>query len=111
MNKVNWNEWMFYLNLAQAVATVVLFIWVYLTRGQKHNSEELNGIKQRLGNVEQRQVLLENNMTHLPNKDEVHQLDRRLADLSAGLSAATEQMRRLEKKTDLLLENELRGES
>ncbi|MEC4724533.1 DUF2730 domain-containing protein [Shewanella sp. D64] len=50
------------------------------------------------------------NIGHLPTKEEVHRLDKTLSGLSETINATQEGISRLERKTDLLLENELRND-
>ena len=47
---------------------------------------------------------------HLPTKEEVHRLDKTLSCLSETINVTQEGINRLERKTDLLLENELRND-
>ena len=49
-------------------------------------------------------------MKHLPTKEEVHRLDKTLSGLTETINATQEGINRLERKTDILLENELRND-
>lgn len=109
MEDVNWAQWKFYLDLAQVLATVALFIWVYITRGQNANAEALKTTNDKVNAHDKRLSVLESRVSVLPTKDDLHQIDRQLAQVSAQLKGVSEQMSRFEVKQNLLLENELRG--
>ncbi|WP_417345725.1 DUF2730 family protein [Ferrimonas sp.] len=64
----------------------------------------------RIGQVETRLGHIETRLEHMPSADDIRRLDRTLSGLSATMEGTKEQLNRLENKTDLLLENELRGE-
>ena len=53
---------------------------------------------------------LENTVSTLPSKDDLHRLDRQLVELGAQITAITPQLVSIQRMTDLLTENELRGE-
>ncbi len=64
-------------------------------------SESVNELNQRVGHVE-------NQLEHIPSKDELHELDNKITGLTESNKAIQATLTQLHTKTDLLLENELR---
>ncbi len=48
-------------------------------------------------------------LEHIPSKDEVHRLDKAITGLTESNRGVRASLQKLDKKTDLLLENELKG--
>ncbi|GGA95865.1 DUF2730 family protein [Agarivorans gilvus] len=109
METGNWAAWRFYLDVAQILATVALFIWIRVTSGQRANRDDLQALRQEVQTQDKRLSLLETHVSGFP-KEEVIQLSVQVAGITSTLTAMSEQMKRLEHKQNMLIENELRGE-
>ena len=67
-------------------------------------------LNKKLSQIDQQMTQVKADIKHLPTKEEVHRLDKTLSGLSETINATQEGISRLERKTDLLLENELRND-
>ena len=63
--------------------------------------ETVTQLKDRVGNVEA-------HLEHIPSKEEVHRLDKAITGLTESNNGIKAGLKKLDRKTDLLLENELR---
>jgi hypothetical protein len=63
-----------------------------------------------VGQLESRVTRIENTLEHMPTKEELNRLDKTISGLTESMSATKDGIVRLERKTDILLENELRGD-
>ena len=63
--------------------------------------ETVTQLKDRVGSIE-------SNMQHIPTKEEVHRLDKTIEGLTKSNQSIFSSLKKLDRKTDLLLENELR---
>jgi len=57
----------------------------------------------------QRVSAVENAVNELPSKDDLHELDKRLIEVGGKIDALSPQLKDVKRLTDLLMENELRG--
>ena len=96
-----------WLSALAYLAFVGLFAWFHMrfTPRKEHNQ-----LHERVGNLDQQMTQVKADMKHLPTKEEVHRLDKTLSGLAETINATQEGISRLERKTDLLLENELRND-
>ena len=59
--------------------------------------------------LESRLSAVEKTVEDLPNADDIHDLDKRLLEVSVKIDGLNPQLKDLKRLTDLLMENELRG--
>lgn len=59
--------------------------------------------------LENRLSAVEKTVEDLPNADDLHELDKRLIEVSGKIDGLNPQLTDLKRLTDLLMENELRG--
>jgi len=59
--------------------------------------------------LESRLSAVEKTVEDLPNADDLHDLDKRLIEVSGKIDGLNPQLTDLKRLTDLLMENELRG--
>lgn len=59
--------------------------------------------------LENRLSAVEKTVEDLPNADDIHDLDKRLIEVSGKIDGLNPQLTDLKRLTDLLMENELRG--
>lgn len=59
--------------------------------------------------LENRLSAVEKTVEDLPNADDLHDLDKRLIEVSGKIDGLNPQLTDLKRLTDLLMENELRG--
>ena len=59
--------------------------------------------------LESRLSAVEKTVEDLPNADDIHDLDKRLVEVSGKIDGLNPQLTDLKRLTDLLMENELRG--
>ncbi|MCE9679602.1 DUF2730 domain-containing protein [Shewanella sp. AS1] len=88
-------------------ALVGLLAWFHLKFATRQEHEQLSD---KFSGMEKQLSKVESDIKHLPTKEEVHRLDRTLSGLTETINATQEGINRLERKTDLLLENELRND-
>ncbi|MGE6447943.1 DUF2730 family protein [Pseudoalteromonas tetraodonis] len=59
--------------------------------------------------LESRLSAVEKTVEDLPNADDIHDLDKRLLEVSVKIDGLNPQLTDIKRLTDLLMENELRG--
>ncbi|TRY13586.1 DUF2730 family protein [Shewanella hanedai] len=96
-----------WLSALSYLAFVGLLAW-FNQRFATRKEHELLIVK--LTHMDQEITQVKADIRHLPTKEEVHRLDKTLSGLSETINATQEGINRLERKTDLLLENELRND-
>ena len=89
------------------LAFVGLLAWFNQRFTPRTDHEQLN---KKLRQMDQQMMQVKADIKHLPTKEEVHRLDKTLSGLTETINATQEGISRLERKTDLLLENELRND-
>lgn len=89
------------------LAFVGLLAWFNQRFTPRQDHEQL---ERRLSQMDQLMTQVKVDIKHLPTKEEVHRLDKTLSGLNETIHATQEGISRLERKTDLLLENELRND-
>lgn len=67
-------------------------------------------LKKKVTELDHSMEYVKADMKHMPTKEEVHRLDKTLSGLAETINATQAGISRLERKTDLLLENELRND-
>lgn len=72
--------------------------------------DEYNKVVKVVDDHEKRLSQAEQHLEAMPTREELHALDKVLTGLGERLGAMERGINRLENKTDMLLENELRGE-
>lgn len=59
--------------------------------------------------LERRLTAVETTIAEMPSAKDIHELDKRLIEVSVKIDGLTPQLRDIKRLTDLLMENELRG--
>jgi len=109
MDKFDWTAGKFWLDVLQMLATFGLWLWMRATMGQKTNAKELTALKSKVDTNEKRLVETETTIKHLPEARELARINSQLAQTTGQLEGLVSQMKAMQSKIDLLLENELRG--
>jgi len=91
--------WKAFLGVGIAVISAGAIAWMYATFASKKAHDALV----------QRVAAVENTVSELPSKDDLHDLDTRLIEVGGKIDALSPQLADVKRLTDLLLENELRG--
>lgn len=60
---------------------IVNFLWAWHTRNQSASDARVKRLEERLDHVEDRQITVEEQMKHLPTKDDLHAVKVGLADV------------------------------
>lgn len=68
---------------------------------------EHDKVIQKVAEIDKRLSETEMQLEYMPTRDELHALDKTIAGLGARFGAMEQGIKRLETKTDMLLENEL----
>ncbi|NKF51376.1 DUF2730 family protein [Shewanella sp. WXL01] len=89
------------------LAFVGLFAWFHIRFTPRKDHDQLSN---KVSDHAEQLTKVQADMKHLPTKEEVHRLDKTLSGLTETISATQEGVTRLERKTDMLLENELRND-
>ncbi|MBY6223577.1 DUF2730 family protein [Ferrimonas balearica] len=105
---VNWTALTFWLDAAQWLLTLAIGVFVWIDRGRSDNRSRFAELADSVTTLDQRLGELEQALNHLPGKERVARLDAQMARLDAQMEGMANLLKRLERKTDLLLENELR---
>ena len=66
--------------------------------------------KVQVDGLETRMTTIENEVKQLPNKDDVHKLELTVNTVNGKLDAVSQQLMKLQRTTEMLLENELQGD-
>ncbi len=111
MSHINWDQWKFYLDVAQWVYVIALTLWVTIDNGRKDNRRLLGAQEQRLNNLDSRLTTVERDLEHMPSKDRVANLDSKLTGVEAQLESIGPQLSQVQNQLSMLIENELRGSS
>lgn len=88
-----------FLTVGVAIVGAGALAWLRSTFVTKKVHEEL----------ESRLSAVEKTVEDLPNADDIHDLDKRLIEVSGKIDGLNPQLTDLKRLTDLLMENELRG--
>ena len=93
--------WKAFLTVGIAIVGASALAWLRSTFVTKKVHEVL----------ESRLSAVEKTVEDLPNADDLHELDKRLIEVSGKIDGLNPQLADLKRLTDLLMENELRGTS
>ncbi|YP_010660056.1 DUF2730 family protein [Pseudoalteromonas phage HS6] len=91
--------WKAFLTVGIAIVGASALAWLRSTFVTKKVHEVL----------ESRLSAVEKTVEDLPNADDLHELDKRLIEVSGKIDGLNPQLTDLKRLTDLLMENELRG--
>lgn len=91
--------WKAFLTVGIAIVGASALAWLRSTFVTKKVHEVL----------ENRLSAVEKTVEDLPNADDLHELDKRLIEVSGKIDGLNPQLTDLKRLTDLLMENELRG--
>ena len=91
--------WKAFLTVGIAIVGASALAWLRSTFVTKKVHEVL----------ESRLSAVEKTVEDLPNADDIHDLDKRLVEVSGKIDGLNPQLTDLKRLTDLLMENELRG--
>jgi GTP1/Obg family GTP-binding protein len=91
--------WKAFLTVGIAIVGASALAWLRSTFVTKKVHEVL----------ESRLSAVEKTVEDLPNADDLHDLDKRLIEVSGKIDGLNPQLTDLKRLTDLLMENELRG--
>ncbi len=91
--------WKAFLTVGIAIVGASALAWLRSTFVTKKVHEVL----------ESRLSAVEKTIEDLPNADDIHDLDKRLLEVSVKIDGLNPQLTDIKRLTDLLMENELRG--
>ena len=91
--------WKAFLTVGIAIVGASALAWLRSTFVTKKVHEVL----------ESRLSAVEKTVEDLPNADDIHDLDKRLVEVSGKIDGLNPQLTDIKRLTDLLMENELRG--
>ncbi|AYV15699.1 DUF2730 family protein [Shewanella algae] len=96
--------------IAAVLGIFSALVWVWAVSKFATRKELDDMFKQSLS-YGQRLLDVEKQLEYMPSRDELHALDKTLHGLGERLGSMEKGIQALDRKTDLLLENELKGES
>ncbi|KZY40675.1 hypothetical protein A3733_05355 [Pseudoalteromonas shioyasakiensis] len=95
--------WKALLTVGVAIVGAGALAWLRSTFVTKKVHEDVSKA------LESRLSAVEKTIEDLPNADDLHELDKRLVEVSGKIDSLNPQLTDLKRLTDLLMENELRG--
>ena len=95
--------WKAFLTVGIAIIGASALAWLRSTFVTKTTHEVVSKA------LESRLSAVEKTIEDLPNADDIHDLDKRLLEVSVKIDGLNPQLTDLKRLTDLLMENELRG--
>ena len=95
--------WKAFLTVGVAIVGAGALAWLRSTFVTKKVHEDVSKA------LESRLSAVEKTIEDLPNADDLHELDKRLVEVSGKIDGLNPQLTDLKRLTDLLMENELRG--
>ncbi len=106
---LNYSGAKFWLDAAQVGFTALIGLYVWLSKGPKESKKAVEDLSKRVDQSEQKIAAIELRLEYVPTQDEFHKLDNKVTGLVSQVESVHGRMRSIEKKLDLLIENELRG--
>ena len=88
-----------FLTVGVAIVGAAVLAWLRSTFVTKTTHEKL----------EQRLSVVESTIEEMPSSKDIHDLDKRLIEVSTKIDGLNPQLTDIKRLTDLLMENELRG--
>ncbi len=95
-----------WLSWVVGLAFVGAFAW---QKNKFPTRKEHNALSDSVSQLTQEVHQIKGELEHIPSKDEVHRLDKAITGLTESNRGVRASLQKLDKKTDLLLENELKG--
>lgn len=92
-----------FLTVGVAIVGAAALAWLRSTFVTKKAHDDVSKA------LESRLSAVEKTIEDLPNADDLHELDKRLIEVSGKIDGLNPQLTDLKRLTDLLMENELRG--
>lgn len=117
---IDYGAWKFWLDVVQAVATMLLGIYVWLTNRHRVTIDKISALENKLDERHDRQKLncghhkdrttcLEVNMEHLPKSKDMASLGMSVNDLIGKLSKLEGRLEGINRAVDLLNRHHLDG--
>ncbi|WP_152342867.1 DUF2730 family protein [Rheinheimera sp. KL1] len=106
---MNYSGAKFWLDAGQLLFTTIIGLYVWLSKGPKENKKDLDALKVQVDEQQTQIEKIELKLEYIPTKDEFHALDNKVTGLVGQVDSVHGRMRSIEGKLDLLIENELRG--
>ncbi|MCB1463246.1 MAG: DUF2730 family protein [Nitratireductor sp.] len=79
-------EWLPYLIFANTAIAILTAIYTWVTARSRGNSEKLEALEKDVERLRQRVATLEQEMRHLPAKDEVHTLQLGMTEIGGSVA-------------------------
>ncbi|WP_102226857.1 DUF2730 family protein [Acidimangrovimonas sediminis] len=81
-----------WIGVLSPIMTFALAVWMLVSSRPRSNADKIEKIEKRQNHQESRIQKLENDLTYLPTKDELHAIDRKMTELHGSLNAVSGQM-------------------
>ncbi len=87
-----------------ALVSIGFYLLVWAIKKTYASKENVEGLNRRL-------TQLEGEIKQLPDKDDMHKLELTITTVNGKMDGLSQQMEKLQRTTEMLLENELQGEN
>ncbi|MDH5185206.1 MAG: DUF2730 family protein [Gammaproteobacteria bacterium] len=81
----DYNEWRFWFDIVQLVATLLIGIYVWQTNKHKANHKAIKDVDEKVIDHQERILVIENEMTHVPGDKEISRIHNRIDQVGQGV--------------------------
>lgn len=103
---LNYNALGFWLQFIQAAATVLVFLYVWITNRQKVNSAAIEKIREDFHNevdeIDDRLIRVEQDVKHLPTHDDMAKLHARINETGEAIKHIAGQVNQIDRTTQMI---------
>ncbi|MBS9780889.1 MAG: DUF2730 family protein [Gammaproteobacteria bacterium] len=108
MNKEDLYFWKFIFDMAQTVFMVGISIYVWIITKHKVNADKINQLEdnhnQEIHDIKNRLTHIETTIKHMPDREQISRIHRRIDDLSQGVSRMEGELKGLTDDSAMILQ-------
>jgi hypothetical protein len=106
---VDYSAWRFWFDVLQLIGVLFIGVYTWIVNRSKANRTAIDRVDARVSRVQDRVTLLENDVRHLPDHDDLGAIHDKVNTVASGMSHIQGELHAINRTLNLINEHLLNG--